>query len=45
MKNSILSALDKKAEKDSKLAVSGLSELFGMSDNVVVKNKFLNTKH
>ena len=37
MKNSILSALDKKAEKDSKLAVSGLSELFGMSDNVVVK--------
>lgn len=37
MKNSILSALDKKAEKDSKLAVSGLSELFGIPDNVVVK--------
>lgn len=37
MKNSVLSALDKKAEKDSKLAVSGLSELFGMSDNVIVK--------
>lgn len=37
MKNNILSALDKKAEQDSKLAVSSLSELFGMSDNVVVK--------